>query len=417
MAALDKEKKSNRLLASRRYTHETLNDSQEAFTEVLDIGASEVYTQADKIPSSGLPFSGSSQNRSVFTVDGKNIMKYYYRQKMTKSNTNNEVWFFLDPTGSDSGIGAQLIDSNQKTNFISPKYSTPALATSTTEDSTPGYLAVLYKTSAVSQSSQTGSLSISDKVSTNDYVFDYKTGVVQFNSSGVDPTDSEYVYMSVVQYVGTTLEQSVNISQTGSFGRIEATAITASRVDVDSGTIAVGGQPINSTLVQNISNTFSTTEVQSAGETTGSFGRVEANVIQANQYVVSSSVTEITTQQISGSTLFGDSLDDTHQRTGSLGITGSLSLDATAFRYGSSTWKEISGVNEFTGSTWEFQANKGSGTLFNVVDNSNNLVFKAQQDKVFVFGAVDGAEPTAVAGGLMYSGSDAWYLGYENDPQ
>ena len=417
MAALDKEKKSSRLLASRRYTHETLNDSQEAFTEVLDIGASEVYTQADKIPSSGLPFSGSSQNRSIFTVDGKNIMKYYYRQKMTKSNTNNEVWFFLDPTGSDSGIGAQLIDSNQKTNFISPKYSTPALATSTTEDSTPGYLAVLYKTSAVSQSSQTGSLSISDKVSTNDYVFDYKTGVVQFNSSGVDPTDSEYVYMSVVQYVGTTLEQSVNISQTGSFGRIEATAITASRVDVDSGTIAVGGQPINSTLVQNISNTFSTTEVQSAGETTGSFGRVEANVIQANQYVVSSSVTEITTQQISGSTLFGDSLDDTHQRTGSLGITGSLSLDATAFRYGSSTWKEISGVNEFTGSTWEFQANKGSGTLFNVVDNSNNLVFKAQQDKVFVFGAVDGAEPTAIAGGLMYSGSDAWYLGYENDPQ
>ena len=54
---------------------------------------------------------------------------------------------------------------------------------------------------------------------------------------------------------------------------------------------------------------------------------------------------------------------------------------------------------------------------YRVVDNSNNLVFKAQQDKVFVFGAVDGAEPTAVAGGLMYSGSDAWYLGYENDPQ
>tara|TARA_Y100000356_G_C11189662_1_gene251426 strand:+ start:16 stop:876 length:861 start_codon:yes stop_codon:yes gene_type:complete len=203
---------------------------------------------------------------------------------------------------------------------------------------------------------------------------------------------------------------SVTVSSTGSFGRIEATAITASRVDVDSGTIAVGGQPINSTLVQNISNTFSTTEVQSAGETTGSFGRVEANVVQANEYIVSSSVTQITTQQLSGSTQFGDSSDDTHQ------FTGSLLLDSTAFKYGSSTWKEVSGVNEFTGSTWEFQANKGSGTLFNVVDNSNNLVFRAQQDKVFVFGAVDGAEPTAIAGGLMYSGSDAWYLGYENDP-
>jgi len=204
---------------------------------------------------------------------------------------------------------------------------------------------------------------------------------------------------------------SVTVSSTGSFGRIEATAISASRVDVDAGTIAVGGQPINSKLVQNVSNVFSTTEVQSAGETTGSFGRVEANVVQANEYIVSSSVTQITTQQLSGSTQFGDSSDDTHQ------FTGSLLLDSTAFKYGSSTWKEASGVNELTGSSWEFKATKGSGDLFNFVDNGNNLVFKATQDKVFVFGAVDGAQPTPVAGGLIYSGSDAWYLGFENDPQ
>ena len=99
-------------------------------------------------------------------------MKYWFRQKWTRSNTNNEVWFFLNPTGSDSGIGAQLIDSNQQTNFISPKYSISSLASSTTEDTTPGYLAVLYKSSAVSHSLQTGSLSGGDKVSTNDYIFE-----------------------------------------------------------------------------------------------------------------------------------------------------------------------------------------------------------------------------------------------------
>ena len=85
MAALDKEKKSNRLLASRRYTHETLNDSQEAFTKVLDIGASEIYTDADKIPTSGLPFKNSTHNRSVYTSGGKDVMKYWYRQKLTKN--------------------------------------------------------------------------------------------------------------------------------------------------------------------------------------------------------------------------------------------------------------------------------------------------------------------------------------------
>tara|TARA_Y100001937_G_C7134502_1_gene339257 strand:+ start:4526 stop:5371 length:846 start_codon:yes stop_codon:yes gene_type:complete len=208
MAALDKEKKSNRLLGSRRYTHDTLLDSQEAFTEVLDIGASEVYTQAKFIPSSALPFSGSSQNQSIHQSNGEDIVKYWYRHKLTKSNLNNEAWFFLSPTGSDSGIGAQLIDTNQQTSFVSPKYSIPSLANSTTEDATPGYLAVVYKSTSLNS----GSLGGSDIVSTNDYVFDYKTGVLQFNSSAVDPTDSQYVYMTVYQYVGTTLETGLDIA-------------------------------------------------------------------------------------------------------------------------------------------------------------------------------------------------------------
>jgi len=94
----------------------------------------------------------------------------------------------------------------------------------------------------------------------------------------------------------------------------------------------------------------------------------------------------------------------------------SLLLDANAFKYGSMTWNQSSGENALTGSSWSFKASKGSGDLFNFVDNSNNLVFKATQEKMFVFGAVDGNRPTPVAGGLIYSGSNAWYLGYENDP-
>jgi hypothetical protein len=210
MAALDKEKKSSRLLASRRYTHETLNDAQESFTNVLDLQADEIYTQATYIPSTGLPHSGSSQQAATYNVSGSSILKYWYRQKLTKSNTNNEVWFFLDPVGSNDGIGAQLIDSNQQTSFISPKYAVASLATSTTEDTTPGYLATLLK----STSTNSGSLSGDDVVSTNDYTFDYKTGVVQFTNSSVDPTDSDYLYMTVYQYTGTTLSTGLEIGST-----------------------------------------------------------------------------------------------------------------------------------------------------------------------------------------------------------
>jgi hypothetical protein len=315
MATLDKEKKSSRLLASRRYTHETLTAAQEAFTEVLDLGASEVYTQASSIPSSGLPFSGSTQQASTYTnQNGDSIMKYWYRQKLTKSNTNNEVWFFLNPVGSDSGIGAQLIDSNQQTNFISPKYSIAGLATSTTEDTTPGYLATLLK----STSTNSGSLTGDDIVSTNNYTFDYKTGVVQFTNSSVDPTDSDYLYMTVYQYVGKTL----------------ATGL----------------------------------EVQGDIEATGN--------ITAKQYIVSSSVTNVTTQELSGSTRFGDDHNDIHQ------FTGSVKFDST---------------------------------LFDIYDASDELMFKIQ-NKVAVLGAITGTAPTAVAGGLYYSGSDDFFFGYSGDP-
>ena len=220
MAKIDSGSKSSRLLASRRYTHDTLTSAQESFTEVLDLGASEIYTEAGLIPSSGLPYSGSTQIHSTYSTGGKSIMKYWYRQRLTKSNTNNEVWFFLDPTGSDSGIGAQLISDDQTVNFISPKYSIAGLATSTTADSTPGYLATVYKSTSLDSSSLDGD----DIVSTNDYQFDYKTGVVQFRDSSVDPGNSDYLYMTVYQYVGSTLA-SGNISgsstSTGSFGRLE----------------------------------------------------------------------------------------------------------------------------------------------------------------------------------------------------
>jgi hypothetical protein len=215
MALIDSGSKSSRLLASRRYTHDTLTTAQESFTNVLDLRTDEIYTQAAKIPSSGLPHSGSSQSGSYYTNGGDNILKYWYRHSLTKSNLNNETWFFLSPSGSSDGVGAQLISDNQEVNFVSPKYSLSSLATSTTEDSTPGYLAVLYKaTHATSESLDSG-----DIVSTNDYIFDYKTGVVQFMNSAVDPSDSDFVYMSINQYVGTTLstglELSGNISGSG----------------------------------------------------------------------------------------------------------------------------------------------------------------------------------------------------------
>ena len=136
---------------------------------------------------------------------------------------------------SESGIGAQLIDSNQQTSFISPKYSDSTLANATAEDSTPGYLAKVF----ISTAANSASVSDSDVISVNDYTFDYKTGVLQFTDGTVDPSNSQYVYMSVNQYVGKTLADGIELTgdisgsatSTGSFGHLVVQGnITASGV-------------------------------------------------------------------------------------------------------------------------------------------------------------------------------------------
>ena len=268
MGKIDSGSKSNRLLASRRYTHNTLNTSQEAFTNVLDLRSEEIYTRAHLIPSSSLPHSGSSQKNAIFKKDGQNVTKYWYRHCLTKSNVNNEVFFFLSPTGSSDGIGPQLIDDNQQTNFISPKYSVSSLANATTEDATPGYLAIVYK----STTTNTASLGGGDIVSTNDYQFDYKTGVLQFKSDSVDPTDSQKLYMTVYQYVGQNLRTGLevqgpftasNVTFTGesditSFGSTAQSMISGSwRGELSSSSVTAAGGGISG-----------------SSSSTGSFGQV-----------------------------------------------------------------------------------------------------------------------------------------------
>jgi len=240
MGFIDNTKKALRLLLGRRFTSDDLSMQQEAFTSTLDISSADVYTEDHLVPSTDLPFSGSSQNGN--TEDG--VIKYWYRQRLTKSNLDTDVWFFLTPTGSDSGVTPQIINANQKTDFISSKYSTPELTNAGTEDVTPGYNVVVYKSTSTSSGSFVGS----DKVSINDYQFDYKTGVLQFDQN--KPTSNQKIYITVYQYIGKTLATDPNIgifTQTGSFYSTENNLKVTGSFDIsldgidDKFTVSSGG--------------------------------------------------------------------------------------------------------------------------------------------------------------------------------
>ena len=68
---------------------------------------------------------------------------------------------------------------------------------------------------------------------------------------------------------------------------------------------------------------------------------------------------------------------------------------------------------EVTGSGFTFKGTDSSD-LFTLVNNSNEISVQID-DKVIVLGESSTA-PNTVTGGMFYSGSDEWFLGYENSP-
>ncbi len=84
--------------------------------------------------------------------------------------------------------------------------------------------------------------------------------------------------------------------------------------------------------------------------------------ITAQQYIVSSSLINVTNYNVSGSSVFGNTLDDFHQFTGSVNITGSLIINGTSFTASTSGTSGTSGVNGTSGTSGISGSNGSSGT-------------------------------------------------------
>ena len=86
---------------------------------------------------------------------------------------------------------------------------------------------------------------------------------------------------------------------------------------------------------------------------------VVVKTLTAETYIVSSSLTYMTTSFSSGSTMFGDTSDDTHQFTGSLLVFGNVEAPSfTGSLFGTSSWAE-NAVNSVSSSFLAFDATYG----------------------------------------------------------
>jgi len=370
--------RSERLLQGRRFTTDNLSLTQEAFTDVFDLGAGEIFTDDGLIPtgSTQLAYSGSSQNGGIISGSvvnpsietDVNVLKYHYRKKLKQAaDGQREVYYFTtsDPSSvSDTVTSDQLIEADQQTNFVSPKYIIASDSPNNTESSTPGYKVVVYKDT----SATAGSIS-SSPADPSHYVFDFKTGVLTWVSNA--PSSNQYVYISVYQYIGRTLRSQIDDGSIGGGGGASSFAdLTGKPAGLVSGSSQIVLNSADKTgfdtadVAEGTNKYYTDARVKTKLDTEGVISgsaqvtitesqisdlqsyltSIPNNVMSSSAQVVGTlagqniSVGELTATKVvsnvisqsisfaSGSTIFGDELTDTHEITGSLSLTGSFSF-------------------------------------------------------------------------------------------
>ena len=373
MGLIDVTKKSLRFLLGRRYTSGDVTNSQEAYTTIFDIGSLDVYTQDVFIPSASLPFSGSSQNGETLTEQGTDVLRYWYRHEMTKSNVDRDVWFFLYPEGPSGGVTPQLVHENQQTNFISPKYTIPLLSNQNAEDTIPGYNVKVFK----STSSNPNGLSASTVVSVNDYQFDYKTGVLQFDAN--KPSSNQKVYISAYQYTGKTLDRALSLD-----GNLTVSNLTVSGSAKFSGSIEMNGVDF-----------YEVVREQGLFRETGSFYNTHENIGISGSTAITGNLT------VNGNIDSTGTLSNTGQLTniGNVSITGNTTstgdLDVTGDITGSGNLKLGGNVQLGGGLDIQGEASTGDLDVTGDITGSGNLK---------IGGDVD------VANGLTVGGDDIFNI-------
>jgi hypothetical protein len=138
----------------------------------------------------------------------------------------------------------------------------------------------------------------------------------------------------------TTNTGSITLTQTGSFGELVVTQDANIQRDLYVTNDIIGNG-----------------DIDVLGNITGSNLLIKGT-LTAQSYIVSSSVVNMTTQFASGSTIFGNTSDDTHEFTGSVNITGSgyinsnrIITDADTGSFATSGGYPESGVDYNTDST------------------------------------------------------------------
>jgi hypothetical protein len=186
-------------------------------------------------------------------------------------------------------------------------------------------------------------------------------------------------------------------------GSVTASTFTGSFIGDGSGLTGIQASGVTGLNLSQISSGNATASISTSGFTVNKNTQIQGNLsvtgaIIANEYIVSSSVVYMTTSFASGSSAFGNDNNDVHQFTGSVQITGSISLNGQAIGTGKldeTTFQAYTSSNNTRVSLLE----TSSGSL-NSFTSSINTTIKSKLDTENV---ISGSIQVNITGTTGYS--------------
>jgi len=186
-------------------------------------------------------------------------------------------------------------------------------------------------------------------------------------------------------------------------GSVTASTFTGSFIGDGSGLTGIQASGVTGLNLSQISSGNATASISTTGFTVNKNTQIQGNLsvtgaLIANEYIVSSSVVYMTTSFASGSSAFGNDNNDVHQFTGSVQITGSISLNGQAIGTGKldeTTFQAYTSSNDGRVSSLE----TSSGSL-NSFTSSINTTIKSKLDSD---GVISGSVQVNITGTTGYS--------------
>jgi hypothetical protein len=186
-------------------------------------------------------------------------------------------------------------------------------------------------------------------------------------------------------------------------GSVTASAFTGSFIGDGSGLSGIQASGVTGLNLSQIASGDATASITTSGFTVNKNTQIQGNLsvtgaLIANEYIVSSSVIYMTTSFASGSSAFGNDNNDVHQFTGSVQITGSISLNGQAIGTGKldeTTFQSYTSSNNNRVSSLE----TSSGSL-NSFTSSINTTIKSKLDSENV---ISGSVQVNITGTTGYS--------------